>query len=121
MLLAEFTATEASAKAQITVSSFPGDVGGLLANLNRWRRQVSLPPIDDTAVSQATSALSLAAGPATQADFTGTDGKTGQPARMIGVILPLNGQTWFYKLMGDPTVVEHQKADFLKFVQSVKY
>ena len=121
MLLARFTATENAAKADITVSSFPGDVGGLLANVNRWRRQISLPPLDDAGLAAAVTSLTTSAGPASEVDIAGTDPKTGQPAQLVGVILPLNGQTWFYKLLGDATVVGHQKADFLQFVQSVKY
>jgi len=121
MLLARFTATENAAKADITVSSFPGDVGGLLANVNRWRGQISLPPLDDAGLATAVTPLTTSAGPASEVDITGTDPKTGQPAQLVGVILPVNGQTWFYKLLGDATVVGHQKADFLQFVQSVKY
>jgi len=121
MLLAKFTATENAAKADITVSTFPGDVGGLLANVNRWRRQISLPPLDDAGLAAAVTSLTTSAGPASEVDISGTDPKTSQPAQLVGVILPLNGQTWFYKLMGDATVVGHQKADFLQFVQSVKY
>jgi len=118
MLLAKFSIAENGQQANMTVSSFPGDVGGLLANLNRWRRQISLPAVEDTA---GVTALTTQAGPASEVDLTGTDAKTGQPARLVGVSLPLNGQTWFYKLMGDATVVDHQKAAFLQFVQSVKY
>ena len=121
MLLAKFAATENGAKAEITVSSFGGDMGGLLANVNRWRRQVSLPEVDDSQLLQVTAAFSTIPGSATLVDFPGTDAKTGQPARLVGVILPLNGQTWFYKLMGDSAVVDHQKTAFLTFVQSVKY
>lgn len=121
MLLAKFTATENNATADITVSSFPGDVGGLPANVNRWRRQISLPPVGDGQLPMVTTAMDTAAGPATLVDFPGKDAKTGRQARLVGVILPLNGQTWFYKLMGDSLVVEHQKAAFLQFVQSVKY
>jgi hypothetical protein len=39
----------------------------------------------------------------------------------VGVLVPQNGQTWFYKLMGDAKVVESQKDAFTKFVQGVKY
>jgi hypothetical protein len=54
-------------------------------------------------------------------DFTGTDSKTGKPARLIGVIVPQNGQTWFYKLMGDEQIVTQQKDAFIKFIQSANY
>ena len=46
---------------------------------------------------------------------------TKQPARLVGVVLPLADQTWFYKLMGDPEVVAAQKDALLQFVQSAKY
>jgi hypothetical protein len=121
MLLAKYSATENGRNAEVTVSSFPGDVGGLLANVNRWRRQVALPPLDDAGLAQAVTALTTPAGPASLVDVTGTDPKTSQPARLVGIVLPLNGQSWFYKLMGDATVVDHQKADFIQFVQSAKY
>jgi hypothetical protein len=58
---------------------------------------------------------------ATLADFAGTDPRAGKPARLIGLVLPLNGQTWFYKLMGDPDVVAQQKDALIQFVQSAKY
>src|SRR5690606_17351687 len=32
----------------ISVQVFPGDVGGLLANVNRWRRQLSLPGVSQS-------------------------------------------------------------------------
>ena len=54
-------------------------------------------------------------------DDSGTDSKTGKPARLIGSMLPQDGQTWFYKLMGDPGVVAQQKDAFTKFIQSAKY
>jgi hypothetical protein len=54
-------------------------------------------------------------------DLTGTDSKTGQPARLIAVMLPHGDNTWFYKLMGDGAAVENEKEGFMKFVQSVHY
>ena len=117
MVLAKFSAAENGAKAEVSVSSFPGDVGGLRANVDRWRRQIGLPPLDDAGWAQAVTPLTTPAGPASLVDVTGADGKT----RLVGVILPLNGQSWFYKLTGAAAVVDHQKAAFLSFVQSAKY
>ena len=58
---------------------------------------------------------------ATVVDISGTDARTGKPAQLVGVVLPLNGQTWFYKLMGDADVVAQQKDALIQFVQSAKY
>jgi len=37
------------------------------------------------------------------------------------VIVAQNGQTWFYKLMGDGKVIAQQKDTFTKFIQSANY
>jgi hypothetical protein len=121
MLLAKFSATDNAARAEITVSSFPGDVGGLLANVNRWRQQVKLAPIDETGLAQAVSQLEVPVGKGSLVDLNGTDAKTGQKARLVGVAVPHGGQTWFFKMLGDEPVVAREKDAFLKFVQSVKY
>jgi hypothetical protein len=34
------------ATADLAVTAFPGDVGGRMANINRWRSQLGLPPGD---------------------------------------------------------------------------
>src|SRR5690349_3907522 len=33
---------------EVSVTAFPGDVGGLLANVNRWRGQVGLAPAQES-------------------------------------------------------------------------
>lgn len=122
MVLSKFVASgDGSAKADVTVSRFPGDVGGLLANVNRWRNQVGLAPLDAQNLAKETTPLAWEGGQGTVVDVTGTDAKSGQPARLIGVIVPRNNETWFYKIMGAPAVSEQEKAPFLKFVQSAKY
>jgi len=121
MLVAKFSATDNAARAEITVSSFPGDVGGLLANVNRWRGQVSLPPIDEASLAQAVTQVDVQVGKGSLVELNGTDAKTGQKARLVGVAVPHGGETWFFKMLGAEPVVAREKAAFLKFVQSVKY
>lgn len=79
MLLAKFVATgDAGAKVDITVSSFPGDVGGLLANINRWRGQLGLPGLKEAELPSQTSSLDLGGIAGTVMDASGTDSKSGQ-------------------------------------------
>ena len=121
-LLAEYAIAGANGlKADVNVAMLNGEGGGVLPNMNRWRGQLGLPPASEADLSAATSAFEVAGGQATMVDLTGTDPKTGQKARLIGVILPQAGQTWFYKLMGDEQLVGQQKEAFVKFIQSAKY
>jgi hypothetical protein len=122
MILKSYVATDDAGKtASVTISSFPGNVGGTLANVNRWRGQMGLPPIEPDKLAGITQSLDTAGGKATLVDFTGMDSKTGQLGRLIAVIVPQGDSTWFYKLSGDGAMVEGQKESFVKFVQTVHY
>ena len=108
------------AQAAINVSSLGGDGGGLLPNVNRWRQQLGLPPVAEDDLANL-PALETSGGKGVLIDFSGTDGRSGKPARLVGVVLPLGGQTWFYKLMGDANLVAQQRDALVKFVQSATY
>jgi hypothetical protein len=121
-LVAKFVVAGAdSAQAAVNVSKSPGDGGGLLANLNRWRNQLSLGPLAEADLNKETQPLDLPGGKASVADISGQDARNGQKARLLAVVIPRSGETWFYKLMGDAQVVEQERDAFLRFVQSVKY
>ncbi|HXI73505.1 MAG TPA: hypothetical protein VNN22_24440 [Verrucomicrobiae bacterium] len=120
-LIAKYVITGSDgASAAVNVSSLAGDGGGLLPNVNRWRTQLGLAPMAEADLANLPT-IDASGGKATLIEFSGTDGRTGKPAQLIGVVLPLDGQTWFYKLMGDATVVARQKEALVKFVQSAKY
>jgi len=122
MLLAKFViAGQAQGRAEMTVSAFPGSVGGMLANINRWRGQLQIQPIDETELARLLTALDLPSGKAMLVDMNGTDSKTGQPARIIGAIQEREGLTWFYKLMGSDAVAAREKEAFVNFLKTVKY
>jgi hypothetical protein len=121
-LLAEFSISGANGKkADVNVAELGGEGGGLLPNVNRWRGQLGLGAAGENDLPQMTQSLVVPGGQATLVDLTGTDSKTGTQTRLVGVIVPQNGQTWFYKLMGDEPVVAQQKDAFIKFIQSANY
>jgi hypothetical protein len=111
---------DAGQKAAVSISILAGSGGALLANVNRWRGQISLPPMTDADLPAVTRSVDVMGGQATVVDFTGTD-KSGQPSRLVAAMVPHGEQTWFYKLMGEGSVVEKEKPGFVKFVQTVQY
>jgi len=120
-LIAKFTIAAGEAKAAVNVSTSTGDGGGLAGNVNRWRKQLGLAEFSTAEIGSEVKALEITGGKASLVDFSGKDARSGSPARLVGAIVPQNSQTWFYKLMGDASVVESQKDTFTKFVQGVKY
>jgi hypothetical protein len=122
MVFKTYAAANGNGKtASVNISFFPGDVGGAFANVNRWRAQLGLPPVAHDKLESVTQALDTEGGKATLVDFTGTDSRTGQPARLVAVMVPHGDNTWFYKLSGEGAVVGDQKESFVKFVQTVHY
>ncbi len=121
-LVAKFMLTgDGGGTAAVNVSNSSGEGGGLIGNVNRWRGQLGLASWSEAEANQSVTTIDVAGGKASLVDLSGTDARTGQATRLIGVIVPQSGQTWFYKLMGDAKVVESQKAAFTQFVQGVKY
>jgi len=113
MRLGNFTAGDG--QAEITLMTFPGDVGGLLANANRWRGQSGLPPVDAAGLAGATERMSVAGTPATLVEAVGD--KNGS----ISVYHPVGNQTWFYKITGPSAVVTAEKGAFMEFLQSIRF
>jgi hypothetical protein len=121
MLLAQFSiAGDNGAKADVNVLELAGEGGGLLKNLNRWRGQLNLPDATETDLATMVTTIDSANGKIELMDFSGTD-KSGKSTRLVGAVVPQNGQTWFYKLMGDDKVVSAQKDAFIQFIRSAQY
>ncbi len=117
-LVAKFMISGAAGTAaEVNISTSSGDGGGLAANVNRWRGQLGLAPINEF----STTTVEISGGDAQFVDLSGKDAQTGKPAEVIGVIVTQPNQTWFYKLMGDPDLVAAQKNAFMQFVTGVKY
>jgi len=121
MSLARFEIGGRDGKAEVTVSAFPGPAGGLLDNLNRWRRQLGLKPVGQAEAEKLVASLDVMGGKAMLVDMNGQNPETGQKVRLISAIVPRDGLTWFYKLMGDEAAAGREKAAFIKFVQSARY
>ncbi len=106
--------------ADLSITAFPGDVGGLLANLNRWRGELQLEPITTADLPTATVTVP-SADPALKflvVDMAGTPG--GSATRTLGAILPVGSDTYFFKLKGPAATVAAAKNDFLAFLATVK-
>ncbi|NDV63104.1 hypothetical protein G0Q06_11625 [Puniceicoccales bacterium CK1056] len=104
--------------AECAVSAFPGDVGGRLANINRWRRQVGLGPTTEEVADSFVQELKISGMDAWQVDFTGP----GDPAgRVVVSVVFHNEQSWFFKLSGNEASVREELESYGTFIDSVQF
>lgn len=109
--------TPIAGKVEATVVVLPGPAGGELANVNRWRGQIGLPPMDESGLAQARSVVSSKAGPVNVYDFT-SDGQV--KSRLVaGSLATPDGNTWFIKLSGDAQPVAKARPDFMTILGSL--
>lgn len=108
--------------ADISVVAIPGEAGGDLANVNRWRGQLGLGPIGENEMSGVSKKLKTAAGSVLVVDLSGADpkGEIQGKARLLGAILALDDRQWFFKAMGTDEAVAKTKPSFLNFLRSLK-
>lgn len=107
-------ATFLAGEAEIAVSQFAGNAGGLLANVNRWRGQVGLPPVTEDQLAETTQAVEVPG-------FAGSTMRLKGPEKhLLGAALSeaKADRTWFIKLTTTPAIADQQEAAFLAFVRS---
>ena len=100
--------------AELSVLVFPGDVGGELANINRWREQIGLSPIEAGELPAISIERTISQLPARYVNLIGTE-KVHQ-----GAILPVNGRTWFLSYSDPLIAYKRMKLDYLSFLDSVQ-
>ncbi len=106
-------------KAEMSVVVLPGPAGGELANVNRWRGQIGLPPMDEAALGAARKTVKCKAGTVAVFDFTSPEGDI--KSRMVtGLLATPDGNTWFLKLMGEADPVGKAKPAFMKFLETLR-
>jgi hypothetical protein len=106
-------------RVDVSVTVLPGQAGGELANVNRWRGQIGLGAIDEPALAAARKVLRTKAGPVSVYDFA-NDGEA-RSRLVAGLAAAKDGSTWFVKMSGDAAPVAAARADFLRILESLRF
>ncbi len=94
------------------VSKFPGDAGGIAANVNRWREQVGLAPSLETGGELI--ALEIGASQARWFEFKGAE------QSILAAIIPVDRETWFFKLDSSTAALETARPGFMDLLKSIE-
>ena len=108
---------EAGGAAELAITAFPGDVGGEVANVNRWRGQIQLAPMSASEITGAITRLEQNGLKIGVIEMAGTGGTA---TRVLGAFVPHAGSTWFFKLSGPDAVVAKEKPAFLDFLKTLR-
>ncbi|MFM8253012.1 MAG: hypothetical protein ACKOBW_15565 [Planctomycetota bacterium] len=113
-------ASSASGITEITVTNLPAEANDLLANVNRWRGQVQLPPWSAADLQKSAQSVTMGGVEGTYVELLGDGSKPNEKA-VLGVIAVHDTQAWFFKLTGPRDTALSEKARFEAFVNSVKF
>lgn len=108
--------------ADVSVIPLPGDAGSILDNVNRWRGQLQLAPLqsaDDPALGKTEK---TPAGDVLISHMTSIEPVAdGKPAAIGAAILHRPGMTWFFKITGEASIVQANIEKFDNFVRSATF
>lgn len=96
----------------VSIATFPGDVGGDLANINRWRRQLSIPATTKDKIkfkkykskNKTFEVVSI----------------NNQSDSIIVAIFKEKDQTTFVKMMAKSNIAKKRYSEFIDFCLTIK-
>ena len=116
MRLATYVAPDPAGPVEVAVTRFGGRVGGDLANINRWRGQMGLSPIDDVELESLLVRFSA----------PGYDGYEAHIEAVSGVMLAAGvydeaaDQMWFVRAtVSNTDIAERLRADLFGMARSI--
>lgn len=111
---ANLKVSDVNGSAELTVLAFPGDVGGRLANINRWRGQIGLESATPEDLPAFTESYAISGHGGLYIRLEGGE------QSILGGLLPFHGYTWFFKLQGSSGTVLANEAAMKTFLDSVQ-
>ncbi len=108
-------------EADVSVVFLSGQAGGDLANVNRWREQLKLGPIDEQALAQSAGHVKGGGHDFLVVDLVSA-APIGQPplqTRILAAISNENDRCWFVKMTGEDALVAAQKEAFANFLRGL--
>jgi hypothetical protein len=108
----------AASQTECYITVFPGEAGGVTQNMNRWRNQMGLPPLDDAGVAALPRADFLGQKVAL---FEAKGTFENHPDWLMLALIGGHGDnSVFLKMIGPESEVVPERERFLAFARSVR-
>lgn len=109
---------DAAKSVEITITTGAG--GSDLANVNRWRGQVGLPPIAASELDDAFQTFDVGGHQGRFLELVGPENASPRKAMYL-IMVEANQRMWFIKLIGDAQLAEREKPRFEAFAKTVEF
>ena len=101
--------------ADFSIVSFPGDVGGTLSNVNRWRNQLGLGPVTEFELDKIKISIQHELFDISFYDLRSTN------ESILVAMFPFNKELYFFKVfLSDLSSIENIKTDFLEVLNELE-
>jgi hypothetical protein len=125
--LADFTVGEGAQAPHLSVSQFPAGapmIADPMANINRWRGEIGLKPIEKDAVAAATQTIEVDGKPVTIAQMIPNPANPEESQAKeatLAAIVKSGDQVWFFKMRGSRDDTPKHQDEFKAFLKSLKF
>jgi|TARA_B100001996_G_scaffold210219_1_gene161309 hypothetical protein len=116
MRLASFNVPYSKGVGDLSIVSLSGESGGLVANVNRWRRQIDLDPIDEQEILASAVNGESRIGPFRLFRLVNDANKE---KAILAAVLPIGSKTFFIKLTASQQGISELRFSFMEFCSSI--
>ena len=114
MRMASFYLPHSTGKGELSITEFSGMSGGIQANINRWRGQISLPPESEQSILTSSTSHKSELGNFLFFELANETSNQG----ILASIYELSNRTIFVKLSIEQSALIEVKNEFLTFSKS---
>jgi hypothetical protein len=128
MSKAEFVVSDGPQETHVKIFAFPANAGPMIAdpllNINRWRGQIGLKPLEKDRLAAATQLIEI---DGQKAMYVPMIPDTSKPEESqikegtLAAILKNGDQLWFIKMSGQSDLVKKHQDEFKAFLKSLKF
>ncbi len=111
-----FEISQGEAAAKVSIVSLPAN-NNLVANVNRWGKQLELPMEVATKAFASAKPLTVDNRPGKLVELHNPNTKT----RIVVAVVTQGNKDWYFKMMGDANIVEMQHKTFKDFLKTVQF
>lgn len=124
MRKAAYTITDGDEKAEITVIVLGAQSGSIEDNVNRWRGQLGLPPLDAAVIDQSLKSITVDGSEGSYVEIFADKSASGSPPAaaqaMLAAFVKSETQTVYFKLMGSAELAKRERDNFKRFAEQFK-